>query len=90
MAVNGQERPFWSPQSGIFDTGKLRMAIILRGWTVVEFAKAAGVSPACLYNALNGCGVIDRTAIRIFRGLEQREPILTVPFEEGSDLRRLA
>lgn len=88
-----QEVSFWNPQSGIFDARKLRMAIILRGWTVVEFARAAGMSPACMYNALSGNGVNDRTAIRIFRGLSQREP-MSIPsilsVEETSSIHRRA
>jgi hypothetical protein len=47
----------------------------MRGWTVAEFAKAADVSRGCLYSALVGAGVTDRTAIRIFRALAEREPL---------------
>lgn len=67
---------FWNPRSGIFDRGQLRLAIISRGWTVVEFAHAAKISPACLYNALNGRGVTDRTAIKVFQGLAQRQAVI--------------
>lgn len=70
----GRER-LWDPSSGIFDAAELRQAIVLRGWTVPEFALAAGVSRGCLYHALLGFGVTDRTAIRIFRALVQRDPI---------------
>jgi predicted transcriptional regulator len=65
---------FWNPQTGIFDAAQLRLAIVMRGWTVGEFAKTARVSHGCLYNALLGCGVTDRTAIRIFQTLTTREP----------------
>lgn len=65
---------FWNPQTGIFDASQLRLAIVMRGWTVGEFAKAAKVSHGCLYSALIGCGVTDRTAIRIFQTLAAREP----------------
>jgi predicted transcriptional regulator len=47
----------------------------MRGWTVAEFAVECTISLACLYNALSGSGVTDRTAIRIFRGLAQRQPL---------------
>ncbi len=39
-----------------------------------EFAKAAKVSHGCLYGALLGSGVTDRTAIRIFQTLATRDP----------------
>jgi hypothetical protein len=66
--------PFWNPKTGIFDPAQLRLAIVMRGWTVVEFAKVARVSRGCLYGALLGSGVTDRTAIRIFQTLATRDP----------------
>lgn len=66
--------PFWNPRTGIFDPAQLRLAIVMRGWTVVEFAKAAKVSRGCFYSALLGSGVTDRTAIRIFQTLATRDP----------------
>jgi hypothetical protein len=67
--------PFWNPKTGIFDPAQLRLAIVMRGWTVVEFAKVSKVSRGCLYSALLGSGVTDRTAIRIVQTLATREPI---------------
>lgn len=79
MSVDASEipdrTPFWNPRTGIFDSAQLRMAIVMRGWTVVEFAKVAQVSRGCLYNALMGSGVTDRTAIRIFQTLAKRKPV---------------
>jgi predicted transcriptional regulator len=46
----------------------------MRGWTVGEFAKVSQLSLGCLYSALLGHGVTDRTAIRIFRALSERDP----------------
>ncbi len=66
--------PLWNPQTGIFDPAQLRLAIVMRGWTVVEFANVARVSRGCLYSALLGSGVTDRTAIRIFQTLATRDP----------------
>lgn len=74
----GPTAPFWNPRTGIFDPAQLRLAIIQRGWTPVEFAKQAGISRGCFYNALNGCGVTDRTAIKVFQGLAQRQPFVPV------------
>lgn len=62
-------------KTGIFDPAQLRLAIVMRGWTVAEFANAAKVSRGCLYSALLGSGVTDRTAIRIVQALATREPI---------------
>ena len=76
---HASESPFWNPKSGAFDPVQLRLAIVLRRWTVVEFARVSKVSPACLYNALKGCGVTDRTAIRVFQGLAMREPTNLLP-----------
>jgi hypothetical protein len=70
-----RDAPFWNPCSGIFDGGQLRLAIVMRGWTVAEFAATAKISSACLYNALGGTGISDRTAIRIFQGLALRQPL---------------
>ncbi len=68
------QAPLWNPKTGIFDPAQLRLAIVMRGWTVGEFAKAAAVSRGCLYSALLGSGVTDRTAIRIFQTLATRDP----------------
>jgi hypothetical protein len=68
------EPPFWNPRTGIFDPAQLRLAIVMRGWTVAEFAKVARIGRASLYHALLGAGVADRTAIRIFQTLATREP----------------
>ncbi len=70
----GPARRLWNPQTGMFDPVQLRQAIVMRGWTVAEFGKVAQVSRGCLYSALLGCGVTDRTAIRIFAALAQRHP----------------
>jgi predicted transcriptional regulator len=67
--------PFWNPRSGAFDGGQLRMAIVMRGLTIAEFAALCGVSLACLYRALAGYGVTDRITIRIFDGLRRRHPL---------------
>jgi len=40
-----------------------------------DFARAAHVHPASVYNALNGSRVRDSTAIRIFETLEKRQPM---------------
>ncbi len=75
QAETWNETPFWNPRSGVFDGAQLRLAIVIRGWTVAEFAAACKISLACLYNAIGGCGVSDRTAIRIFQGLALRQPL---------------
>lgn len=66
--------PLWDARSGIFDPAQLRLAIVIRGWTVGEFGNAARISRGCLYSALLGHGVTDRTAIRIFKALSERDP----------------
>lgn len=73
---NAADAPFWNSRSGVFDAAQLRQAIVMRGWTVAEFAVFSQVSLACLYNALHGCGVSDRTAIRIFSALGRRQPLM--------------
>ena len=73
------EKPFWNPRSGAFDGAQLRMAIVLRGWTVREFAVVSNVSLACMYRALRSYGVTDDTATKIFQGLRQRQPLAPIP-----------
>jgi lambda repressor-like predicted transcriptional regulator len=71
-----QLRPgLWDPASGRFNTARLRAAIVSRGWTVAEFAVTAGISRACLYNALRAWATSDRTAITIATTLATREPL---------------
>jgi predicted transcriptional regulator len=65
----------WSAATGGFDGPALRRAIVARGWTVPEFARAARMNSASLYNALRGRRVRDSTAIRIFDTLEKRSPM---------------
>jgi hypothetical protein len=67
--------PLWDPASGRFDPVRLRAAIVARGWTVGEFAPASHVSRACLYNALRGQAVGDRTVVRIVTTLDTRAPV---------------
>jgi predicted transcriptional regulator len=67
--------PLWNPRSGAFDGAQLRGAIVMRGWTIAEFAALSKISLACLYRALGGYRVTDRTAIRIFEGLRQGHPL---------------
>jgi predicted transcriptional regulator len=65
----------WNAETRAFDGPRLRRAIVARGWTVAEFAGAARVRTASLYNALSGRPVRDGTAIRIFEALEKRNPM---------------
>ncbi len=71
----------WDPASGRFHAVRLRAAIVSRGWTVGEFAAAAGVSRACLYNALRAWSTSDRTAISIATTLATREPLAALATE---------
>ncbi len=71
----------WDPASGRFNAPRLRGAIVSRGWTVGEFAAAAGLSRACLYNALRAWSTSDRTAIRIATTLSTRAPIAVLATE---------
>lgn len=64
----------WDPRSGSFDGPRLRLAIVSRGWTIPDFASAAGVHMATVYSAVNGNRVRDGVAIRIFGALERRKP----------------
>ena len=65
----------WLPETGAFDGQLLRVAILVRGWTLAEFASAAGLREGTVYAAARGHPVQHRTAIRIFRALAQREPM---------------
>jgi predicted transcriptional regulator len=65
----------WSSETRAFDGGALRRAIVARGWTAPEFARAARMNSASLYNALAGRRVRDGTAVRIFDTLEKRPPM---------------
>lgn len=77
--ANQIEKPFWNPRSGAFDGAQLRRAIVLRGWTVREFAVVSNVSLACLYRALGDYGVTDDTATKIFNGLRKRQLLPPIP-----------
>jgi predicted transcriptional regulator len=70
--------PLWDAASGRFQPVRLRGAIVGRAWTVREFAMASGVSPACLYNALRGLAVSDRTVVRIVTTLAGRATVALV------------
>jgi len=73
-AVAERAPRLWGAASGRFQPVRLRAAIVARGWTVREFAALAGVSPACLYNALQRRAVSDRTVVRIVTTLDTRAP----------------
>lgn len=70
----GLETKLWDAVSGRFDPGRLRAAIVARGWTVPEFVGVSTASRSSLYKALRGYAVGDRTVIRILEALEQRAP----------------
>jgi transcriptional regulator of acetoin/glycerol metabolism len=72
----GETQPLqlWDPCTGRFDAPSLRAAIVMRGWTPDEFARAAGVGRTTIYKVLGGEGVRGRTAIAIFNGLALRRP----------------
>lgn len=72
---HGNRQVLWHPEDGRFDPGRLRRAIVSRGWTVTEFAQVARIYPGTLYRALTGRPTNDGTAIRIFQTLEKRRPM---------------
>lgn len=76
--VMGTAPALWSAASGRFQVVRLRAAIVARGWTVPEFAAVAGISRACIYNALRHQSVSDRTAVRVNQALASREPLHVV------------
>jgi lambda repressor-like predicted transcriptional regulator len=69
------DRALWDAASGRFNPVVLRAAIVCRGWTVRDFASAAGVSRACLYNVLRRHAASDRTVVRVAATLASREPL---------------
>jgi len=50
--------------------------MLARGYTVDELADDAGLDRGSVHNALNGKNVRDTTAIKIFKALERRQPML--------------
>ena len=68
----------WNAGSGQFNGVALRAAIVARGWTVREFAVGAQVSKGCIYKALAGRAVSDRTVLRITSLLETRAPSMFI------------
>jgi hypothetical protein len=65
----------WNPDVRRFDGPRLRLAIISRGWTVSEFARAAKVDVASVNNAIRGNRLRDSTVIHMFEALQKREPM---------------
>ena len=65
----------WDENIHSFRGGALRRAILARGWTIPDFARATRLHTASVYNAVKGRPVRDSTAIRIFEALEKREPM---------------
>lgn len=72
--AEAQVLALWDPRTGRFDAPLLRTAMVLRGWTPDEFARAAGIGRTTIYKVLAGDGVRDRTAIAIFQGLALKRP----------------
>jgi hypothetical protein len=65
----------WRPETHNFDGPRLLRAIVARGWTIADFADAAHLHAATVYNAVQGRRVRDATAIAIFETLEKRQPM---------------
>lgn len=70
-----RDQALWSPLTGAFNGPRLRKAIVSRGWTAQEFGTVAGLTAASIYSAMRGHRVRDRTALKIFRALGNREPM---------------
>jgi hypothetical protein len=68
----------WDPATGRFDGPRLRLAIVVRGWTLPEFASACRprLSMTTLHNALDGKRCLESTVIRILQTLTTRDPVL--------------
>jgi hypothetical protein len=68
----------WDPATGCFDGPRLRLAIVVRGWTLPDFASACRprLSMTTLHNALDGKRCLESTVIRILQTLGTREPVL--------------
>jgi len=66
----------WDPDTRRFDGAALRAAIVSRGWTVRQFAVAAEISPACMYNVLRSRRTSDQTTIAINTTLATRQPLV--------------
>jgi predicted transcriptional regulator len=77
MSQGDTSGSLWDARSGAFDGVRLRRAIVARGWTVPEFARAAKLHVQSIYNALSGKTVRDGTAICIFETLEKRQPMMS-------------
>jgi hypothetical protein len=65
----------WNPAVSRFDGPRLRLAIVSRGWTVAEFARASRVDIGSVHNAIKGKRLRDSTVIRMFETLEKRVPM---------------
>jgi hypothetical protein len=70
--------PLWDPATGRFDPARLRLAMVVRGWTADDLAKEADCGRTSIYKALQGKGVRDATAIAIFRALSKRQPCVSL------------
>ena len=82
MANNDEHHPgasgrpkLWNPEIRRFDGPRLRLAIVSRGWTVREFARAARIDVGSVNNAIRGKKLRDATVIRMFETLQKREPM---------------
>jgi len=73
---DGLGASIWNPATGRFDPTRLRLALVVRGWTAEDFARDAECGRTSVYKALQGKGVRDATAIAILRSLRKREPQL--------------
>lgn len=74
-SVEPQSQGLWDPVRRAFHGPRLHQAILARGWTMDEFARATKLHAGSVYNAVRGHRVRDVTAIRIFEALEKRSPM---------------
>ncbi len=67
----------WNPMSGRFDPARLRRAMVLRGWTVDDLARAAGIGRTTAYKTVAGHGVRDKISIKVLAALGRQQPRLS-------------
>ncbi len=69
--------PLWDGGTKRFDGPRLLHAIVVRGWTVEEFAAAARppMNPNTVRNAVHGKSCWATTARRIYETLDKRRPL---------------
>jgi hypothetical protein len=78
VPMDGSRDKLWNPATGRFDPVRVRREMMVRGWTILDLAREAGISRTSAYKVARGDGVLDQTALKVHLAFQRCPPVLDI------------